>query len=219
MPAVTTAGICLYYTFPGCYYPVRSIPGKKLKGMFQHIAASIQNFGHFSPEHLSLLCNRLKVLSIKKDDYLIKEGQVCKSFYFINQGNFRHFTVQENGEEATLNLFISREWMFEYKSFMTQQPSQNSIQAVADSEVFGLSAWDFHDLARFSESFFRLGHIFEQAIQNQDFQHNRLSPEQKYERLLATKPALLQHFPLKHIASYMGMTPETLSRIRKKISS
>lgn len=187
--------------------------------MFERITASIQNFGHFSPEHLSLLFPRLKLLNVKKDECLVKEGQVCQSFYFINQGNFRHYTVQENGEEATLNLFISSEWVFEYKSFITQQPSQNIIQATVHSEVLGLSVWDFHELTRLSEGFFRIGRIFEFATQNQDFQHNRLSPEQKYERLLLNKPEVLQHFPLKHIASYLGMTPETLSRIRKKISS
>jgi CRP-like cAMP-binding protein len=102
---------------------------------------------------------------------------------------------------------------------MTQQPSENIIRAETDSEVFGLSVLDFHELVKLSDSFFRLGQIMEQAIRNQDFQHNRLTPEQKYERLLETNPALLQHFPLKHIASYLGMTPETLSRIRKKFAS
>ncbi|MBE7172881.1 MAG: hypothetical protein INR73_20055 [Williamsia sp.] len=69
------------------------------------------------------------------------------------------------------------------------------------------------------DGFFRMGRIFEQAIQNQDFQHNWLTPEQKYERLLSWKPELLKRFLLKWIASYLGMTPETLSRIRRKISS
>ena len=187
--------------------------------MFQHVTASILRFASFSEEQVSAILSRLKLLHFKKDDCLVKEGQVCQAFYFINQGSFRHYTVQDNGEEATLNLFIKTEWVFEYKSFMTQQPSQTIIRAASDSDVFGLSAWDLHELFKIADIFFRLGRILELAIQNQDFQHNRLSPEQKYELLLTTRPELLHYFPLKHIASYMGMTPETLSRIRKKISS
>src|SRR6266700_1319140 len=132
--------------------------------MFQQISASIQSFGNFTFENIQVIIQRLKVLNIKKDEYLIKEGQVCQSFYFINQGSFRHFAVEESGIESTINLFIPNEWMFEYKSFMTQKPSQNFIQAVTDSEVFGLSAWDFHDLAKLSDIYFRLGVIFQQAI-------------------------------------------------------
>ena len=177
------------------------------------------SFGNFSPEQLSALLDRLKPMSVKKDDCLIREGQVCRIFYFIDQGAFRHYTMQDDGQEATLNLFNATDWMLEYKSFMTQQPSQNIIQAVTGSEVFELSMWDFHDLVRLSEGYLRMGRILENAIRNQDFQHNRLSPEEKYEHLLFTRPELLHYFPLKHIASYLGMTPETLSRIRKKISS
>ena len=187
--------------------------------MYERITASLESIAPFSEEQLAVVFQRLRPRTVVKDECLVKEGQVCQSFYFVDRGCFRHYHVQDNGEEATLNLFIPCEWLFEYKSLVTQHPSENIIRAAADSEVLVLNLVDIHELMKMSDIFFRLGRIFEQATQNQDFQHNRLTPEQKYERILATKPGLLQHFPLKHIASYLGMTPETLSRTRKKISS
>lgn len=187
--------------------------------VFEQLNQSIRQYGRFSEDQLSLLESRLKVLNLNKDQCLIREGQVCQTFYFINEGSFRQYLIEDSGEEATLNLYTAGEWCFDYKSFIAQQPAEGIIQAVSNSEVLALSVWDFHELARRSESFFQLGRILEQAISNQDYQHNRLTPEQKYDRLLAHKPALLQHFPLKHIASYLGMSPETLSRVRKRIAS
>ena len=187
--------------------------------MYERIVSSIQRFGPFSDQQIALVRDRMKYLVLKKNEFLIREGQVCQTFYFVNRGSFRHYLVDDDGIEATLNLYMENDWVFEYKSFMTQQPSGTIIEAAEESEIFSLSGWDFHELVKISDLFFRLGTIFEQAVQNQDFQHNRLSPEEKYALLLKTKPQLLQKFPLKQIASYLGMTPETLSRIRKKISS
>jgi len=187
--------------------------------MFEQVSESIQNFGPFSEEKVKLVMEKLTLIHVQKDQFLIKEGQTCQAFYFINSGSFKHYCVEESGEESILNLFITNDWILEYKSFITQQPSQNFIQAASDSEVLSLSIWDFHALARISESFMRMGTILEVAVRNQDYQQNRLSPEEKYSLLLQTKPELLQHFSLKQIASFMRMAPETLSRIRKKITS
>jgi CRP-like cAMP-binding protein len=187
--------------------------------MHSLLSAAIQSLAPFSDEQISCITDRMKSISLKKNEYIIREGQICQSFYFVNTGSLRHYHIEENGQDATLNLFVQKDWILEYKSFMTQQPSENFIQATTDTELFSLSIWDFHELARASESFLRMGKILELVIRNQDFQQGRLSPEQKYALLIETKPALLQHFPLKHIASFMGMAPETLSRIRKKIIS
>ena len=102
---------------------------------------------------------------------------------------------------------------------MSQSPSLNTIQAAESSEVYGLTAHDFHELVKISDSFFRLGKIFENSTQNQGFQNNHLSPEERYELLILNKPEIIQKFPLKQVASFLGIAPETLSRIRRKISS
>jgi CRP-like cAMP-binding protein len=187
--------------------------------MLDRLAASMRKFGKFSPDHLSQILYRLHTLQVKKGDYLVKEKQVCESCYFFCGGGFSHFQLDKKGEETTLNLFVKNEWLFEYKSFMTQQPSENFIQAVCDGELFGLTVVDFYELIKFSETFFWPGSIFESATQNHDCQYTRLSLKERYELLLATKPEVLQYFRLKYIASYLGMTPETLSRLRKKIRS
>jgi hypothetical protein len=78
--------------------------------------------------------------------------------------------VEDHGTEATRNLYMQNDRLFGYKSFMTQLPSLTIIQVAEDSEVFSLSALDCHELVKISDLFFRLGKIFEQAVQNQDYQ-------------------------------------------------
>src|SRR5579871_752261 len=187
--------------------------------MFDNVKNSFLKFGNFSDEELSTIAKRLKNSDVKKDIFLIKEGQTCNHFYFIERGSFKHYSITENGDEAIINLFAENEWMFDYKSLIAQKPSDSFIQAMEDSHVFELSLWDLHELIKESDSFFRVGHIFEVAVQNQDYQNNKISPEEKYAMLLASKPQIIQKFPLKYIASYLGIAPETLSRIRRKIIS
>jgi CRP-like cAMP-binding protein len=127
--------------------------------------------------------------------------------------------IMETGAEAITNLYIANDWMFDYQSFIGQKPAESIIEAAEESQVFELTAHDFHELVKTSDVFFRLGTIFQQAIQNQDYQNNRLSPEEKYKLLLARKPGIIQKYPLKYIARSMGMTPETLSRTRRKMIS
>lgn len=187
--------------------------------MYDSIRSSIQQFGNFTEAQLSEIISRLKFHALTKGTNLIKEGKICREFYFVQKGCFRQYMILETGVEATMNLWTEKDWLFDYKSFITQQPAVSIIQAAEDSEVFEFSALDFHELVKISDGFFQIGRIMEQAIQNQEFQHNRITPEEKYELLMNSKPEILQKFPLKHIASYLGIAPETLSRIRRKIIS
>jgi len=187
--------------------------------LFQQIKNSINSFGSFSEEQVSQVLGKLKHITPKKGARIIAEGQVCKSFFFVNRGSFRQYQLLETGNEIILNLYVENDWICEYKSFMTQMPSETVIEAVENSELFELSIWDFHELVKLSDAFFRIGRIFEQVIQNNDFKSNLISPEEKYALLLATRPKIIQRFPLKNIASFLVITPETLSRVRRRIIS
>ena len=164
--------------------------------MFDRLATSIQKFGNFSPGHLFLILQKLHPVLIKKDKFLVEEKQICQSFYFLNSGALRHYQVDKSGKETTLNLFMKNEWVFEYKSSMTQQPSESFIQAVSDSELFGLTIFDFHELIKLSNNFFWPGTIFEQAANNQECRRIRLTLKERYEHLLASKPNVLLYFRL-----------------------
>lgn len=187
--------------------------------MFEKIIPLICNYGRFTDEELSLITTRLQMLHFKKNSCLLKPGQICGGVYFINKGSFRQYEVNDAGDENIKNLFIDADWMLEYKSFTSQKPSETFLEASEESEVLFLNVHDMHELIKLSGVFFQLGRILEVAVQNQRYQNNKVSPEEKYALLLTEKPELINRFPAKFIANYLCMAPETLSRVRRKLIS
>ncbi|OEK06647.1 Crp/Fnr family transcriptional regulator [Roseivirga misakiensis] len=182
--------------------------------MFEQVLKSIEKFGSFSELEQKMLCDVMAKRTVRKGEFLLRQGDISRTTYFINQGSIRHFRDIDGFNELTVNLFTEGDWVLDHKSFTSQKPSKNHIQAFEDCELieFGMDA--MHELISKSPSFFRLGKILDSPRSLDDLK--LLSPEEKYAQLLTTAPQLLQKFPLKHIASYLHMTPETLSRVRAK---
>ncbi|MFT6871293.1 MAG: CRP-like cAMP-binding protein [Roseivirga sp.] len=185
--------------------------------MFSQLIQAIKEFGDFSQEDQSFITRSVSVHTFKKGEFLLKKGETSQSLYFVNVGSLRHFKDIDGYSELTLNLILESDWVFDHHSFIGQKPSENYIQVFEDSTLLELTLDSLHALIKKSPSFFRLGKILENAETPNNV--GIKTHEEKYLMLMEHTPKVIQRFPLKHIASFLGMTPETLSRVRARIKS
>jgi len=158
---------------------------------------------------------------IRRKQYLLQEGEICRHLSFIARGAMRQYTVDEKGVEHIVRFGIENWWMADRESFEMQSPTQYNIDAWEDSEVLQVTHARLDELKlesplmkELTMSLDRRGSI---AAQQRIHAAISLTAEERYLDLLKTRPVFLQRFPQSMIASYLGISPETLSRIRKQI--
>lgn len=158
---------------------------------------------------------------LKKGEFLLREGQVCNHVSFINKGAFRVYNVV-NDEEYTQYFAFENQYITDYKSFLTRQPARDNIVTLENAELIQL---DYNSMQRLYETYpvwqkygrLIAEHVFiETAERTQSLLMK--TPEERYLQLVQHQPQVLGRVPLKYIASFIGVTPEALSRIRKRIS-
>jgi CRP-like cAMP-binding protein len=164
---------------------------------------------------------KLTIQQFKKGEFLIREGEICRHVSFMNYGMVRYYYLVE-GREICTGFVGSDEYISEYTSFLTQTPASMFIEAMEDTEVIHLSYNDMQGMYDNYSLFERFGRkIAERLFIMLSSQNTRLlllSPEQRYQFVVSHQPLILQKVPQYMIASYIGITPEHLSRIRKKLS-
>lgn len=169
--------------------------------------------GTFSSRDLLLFEEKVLRKTVKKNDTVLRQGEICQSVYFIQSGSFVQFQ-SDDLTETIIDLHLPKEWMFNHPSLIDQMPSGTTIKVFEDAEIIELSLIGLHELIGMSQSFLNLGRIFGQANHRTHLFDNALSPAQKYDYIKTAKPLIVQVFPVKLIASYLKITPETLSRVR-----
>ncbi|OGU57878.1 MAG: hypothetical protein A2X64_10310 [Ignavibacteria bacterium GWF2_33_9] len=160
-------------------------------------------------------------ISIKKKKDLLVKDQVCEYNYFIVKGCMRTFFIDKKGNEQIFQIRMDNNWIADLESFFSQKPSKYNIEALENSSLLRISYKNFeHLLADIPalEKYFRV--LFQKAYVNT---LNRLtatmweSAMDRYNEMLKENPEIFQRVPLIYIASFLGITPESLSRIRKQI--
>lgn len=188
--------------------------------MFDAINRNVTRYHTFSTSELQTLNNLLQPLNIKKKEFLLKAGEVCNFEAFINKGCVMTYMLNEEGKETVLYFSVENWWVSDICSFNERTPSEFYIQAMEDSELLLLTPQAKEDLLFKVPAFER---VFRLMIQkNLSFMQNRLHSiiaypaEKRYQDFLKRYPSIPQRVSQLHIASYLGVSPEFLSKIRAK---
>ncbi|MEH6304299.1 Crp/Fnr family transcriptional regulator [Olivibacter sp. CPCC 100613] len=155
---------------------------------------------------------------LRKRQFLLQEGEVCKCYGFIISGAVRQYTIDERGVEHTLSLAIENWWAGDRDSYFREQPSIYNIDACEETDLLLISREGLDRLLSipaFVEMRIKLDENHSIASQKRLLSYISMNAEQRYADLLKSHPQFIERFPSRIIASYLGITKETLSRVRR----
>lgn len=187
----------------------------------QTLITHFQKYIPLTEEETKLLEPRTVSRKIKRKQMILQEGFVCKHYSFVVQGCFRMYGVDDKGYEHNIQFAAEGDWIADIGSFHSQKPSQLFIEALEPSEIIQIEQQDLYFLYI---NIPKLDRIFKVIIENKFVElQNRVlqtfssTAEQRYLSFLEQYPHLTNRLPNTQIASYLGITPEFLSKIRKDL--
>ncbi len=191
--------------------------------MFESFLTYIRNYVQLTPEEESILTSFLLYKKFKKRQYFLQEGDVCRYQAFVLKGCFRTYHNDKEGKEINIMFSIENWWIGDLASYIVKDPSKINIEALEESEIFAIEKQHmdllFQKIPKI-ERFFRI--LFQNALissQNRIINNLTLSAKDNYQSFIKKYPEFEQRIPQYHIASYLGITPEFLSQIRKQLAN
>lgn len=186
----------------------------------EQIKTLLQSFADTSEKDSNYFCSKLQKVTLQKKETLLVKGTTENYLSFVETGILRLF-IPKIENDVTFGFVFKNSFISAYDSFLTQTPSEYSIETLTPTILWRLSFNDLEDIyqntsigneigRKNAENLFLLKSKRELSLLNN-------TPEERYLNLFQERPELIRHIPLKYIASYIGVTPQALSRIRKRI--
>lgn len=182
---------------------------------------NFNKYAHITQEDFDLIQRVIVKRFVKKKKTVLMETDTSRYLYFVEKGALRSFTTDKDGGEHVLQLAIEDHWVGDLYSFLTQTPAKVTIEAIEDSELLLLPHLELEALFEkipSLERYFR--QLYQRAYVSLQQRYNSAvsnTAEDRYRLLINEFPQIATRIPLIYIASYLGITPESLSRIRKQI--
>jgi CRP-like cAMP-binding protein len=188
----------------------------------QALIEHLQKFVPFSEEEWALIVSKVKKRTIKRRQKILQEGDVCKHYSFVLEGCFRMYGIDDKGYEHNIQFAAENDWIADIGSFYAKKPSKLYIEAIESSTILQIEQQDLYALylkiPKLSIAFKVIIENKYVELQNRVLQNFSSTAQQRYLSFLEQYPHLSNRLPNTQIASYMGITPEFLSKIRKDLS-
>lgn len=188
--------------------------------MFETITKALTSLVDFSEEELFFFMKHLKPQKLKKNEQLLMAGEVCRAMALIETGALRYYSATDKGEQNYWFAFEGQ-WLGDYGSFLSGKPSLHYIQALEDTVIFTLNYSNMQELYQKGRNFEKFGRLIAEqlflSVSASWADLSSLSAESRYLKLLQQHPDVIKRVSQQHIATYLGIQPQSLSRIRSRL--
>ena len=177
----------------------------------------------FTAEEFALFLSYFTVKRIAKKDYYLRAGECCHAKAYLNKGCTRNFVVDEHGHERIVLFAFEDWWLGDFDSYYSGKPAITYIQMLEDAEVLDISKEKFlkseEEIPKLKQWYTYKMQRSASASMNRIVEMKTLTAEERYINLIEKQPHIFQRIPLQYIASYLNIEPQSLSRMRNRLTN